>query len=131
MNNLSNNLAMLKLNWICDSIYFCFSKNIFPILSALKKPKKLEAITICSKENINIQVVVFKNRFPLRKCETHYSKQDSFLLKNKEAGAGPVAEWLNSCAPLKAAQCFLGSDPGHGYGTAHHALLRQHPTCHN
>ena len=29
------------------------------------------------------------------------------------------------------AQGFAGSDPGHGHGTAHQAMLRQCPTCHN
>ena len=46
-------------------------------------------------------------------------------------GAGPVAEWLGSRAPLQAAQCFVGSSPGRGHGTAHQATLRQHPTYHN
>ena len=46
-------------------------------------------------------------------------------------GAGPVAEWLSSCAPLQAAQCFVGWNPGCGPGTAHPAMLRRHPTCHN
>ena len=46
-------------------------------------------------------------------------------------GAGPVAEWLSSRAPLKAAQCFVGSNPGRGHDTAHQTTLRQRPTCHN
>ena len=46
-------------------------------------------------------------------------------------GAGPVAEWLSSRAPLQAAQCFVGSNPGRGHGTAHPTTLRQRPTCHN
>ena len=46
-------------------------------------------------------------------------------------GAGPVAEWLSSRAPASVAQGFTGSDPGRGRGTAHQAMLRQHPTCHN
>ena len=46
-------------------------------------------------------------------------------------GAGPVAEWLSSRAPLQAAQCFVGSNPGRGHGTAHQTTLRQRPTCHN
>ena len=45
-------------------------------------------------------------------------------------GAGPVAEWLSSCALLQAAQCFVGLNPGHGHGTAHQTTLRRHPTCH-
>ena len=45
--------------------------------------------------------------------------------------AGPVAEWLSSCAPLQAAQCSVGSNPGRGHSTAHQTTLRQRPTCHN
>ena len=46
-------------------------------------------------------------------------------------GAGPVAEWLSSRALLQAAQCFVGSDPGHGHGTAHRTALRRRPTRHS
>ena len=53
------------------------------------------------------------------------------VLKSGINGAGPVAEWLSSCAPLQAAQCFIGSNPGHGHGTAHQSTLRQRPTWHN
>ena len=42
--------------------------------------------------------------------------------------AGPMAEWLSLCAPLQAAQCFVGSNPGRGHGTAHQTTLRQRPT---
>ena len=45
--------------------------------------------------------------------------------------AGPVAEWLSSRAPLQAAQCFVGSGPGRGHGTARRAALRRRPACHN
>uniref|UniRef100_A0A8C4LYZ4 FCF1 rRNA-processing protein n=1 Tax=Equus asinus TaxID=9793 RepID=A0A8C4LYZ4_EQUAS len=31
----------------------------------------------------------------------------------------------------QAAQCFIGSNPGRGHGTAHQTTLRQRPTCHN
>uniref|UniRef100_A0A9L0JKG0 Cadherin like and PC-esterase domain containing 1 n=1 Tax=Equus asinus TaxID=9793 RepID=A0A9L0JKG0_EQUAS len=48
-----------------------------------------------------------------------------------EKGAGPVVEWLSSRALLQAAQCFVGSNPGHGHGTAHQTTLRQRPTYHN
>ena len=47
------------------------------------------------------------------------------------SGAGPMAEWLSLRAPLQAAQCFVGLNPGRGHGTAHQATLRQRPTCHN
>ena len=46
-------------------------------------------------------------------------------------GADPVAEWLSSRTPLQAAQCFIGSNPGRGHGTAHQTTLRQRPACHN
>ena len=52
-------------------------------------------------------------------------------VKNLIKGAGPVAEWLSSHSPLQAAQCFVGSNPGHGHGTTHQATLRQRPTCHS
>ena len=47
------------------------------------------------------------------------------------AGAGPMSKWLSSHAPLQWAQGFSGSDSGRRHGTAHQAMLRQHPTCHN
>ena len=49
----------------------------------------------------------------------------------RSLGAGHVAEWLSSRALLQAAQCFVGSNPGRGRGTAHQTTLRQRPTCHN
>ena len=52
-------------------------------------------------------------------------------LKKIPQGAGPMAEWLSSRAPLQAAQCFVSSNPGCGHGTAHQTTLRQRPTCHN
>ena len=42
-----------------------------------------------------------------------------------------MAEWLSLHAPLQAAQCFVGSNPGSGHGTARRATLRRRPTCHN
>ena len=41
---------------------------------------------------------------------------------------GQVAKFAHSAS---AAQGFEGSDPGCGHGTAHQAMLRWHPTCHN
>ena len=60
-------------------------------------------------------------------------KKCGLFLKStsKPLGADPVAEWLSSRAPLQAAQCFVGSSPGRGHGTAHQTTLRQRPTCHN
>ena len=46
-------------------------------------------------------------------------------------GAGPVAKWLNSRTPIQAAQCFIGSNPRRGHGTARQTTGRQCPTCHN
>ena len=40
-------------------------------------------------------------------------------LNQMAGGAGPVAKWLSSHAPLQAAQRFVGSNPGRGHGTAH------------
>ena len=42
-----------------------------------------------------------------------------------------MAEWLSLRALLQVAQCFVGSDPRCGCGTAHSAMLRWCPTCHN
>ena len=53
------------------------------------------------------------------------------IFKKQQEGAGPVAEWLSLRSPLQVAQCFVGSNPGRGHGTAHQTTLRQHPTCHN
>ena len=79
---------------------------------------------------------------PLPNCE--FLTQNMYLLhtvgeesetksrfKTSLKGAGPVAEWLSSRAPLQAAQCFVASKPGCGHGTAHQTTLRQCPTCHN
>uniref|UniRef100_A0A9L0TE86 Small nuclear RNA activating complex polypeptide 1 n=1 Tax=Equus caballus TaxID=9796 RepID=A0A9L0TE86_HORSE len=33
-------------------------------------------------------------------------------MSSRNRAAGPVAEWLSSRAPLQAAQCFVGSNPG-------------------
>ena len=48
-------------------------------------------------------------------------------LEEENDRAGPVAEWLSSCAPLQAAQCFVGWNPGRGHGAAHQTTLRQRP----
>ena len=47
------------------------------------------------------------------------SPSNKITLKNVWIGAGPVAEWLRSRAPLQAAQCFVGSNPGRGHDAAH------------
>ena len=61
----------------------------------------------------------------------HFMGLNSNIKKNIYREAGPTAEWLSSRAPLQAAQCFIGSNPGCGHGTAHQATLGQRPTCHN
>ena len=62
----------------------------------------------------------------------HHFIHLKYRIKNSLAiRAGPVAEWLSSRAPLQAAQCFIGSNPGHGHGAAHWATLRWRPTCYN
>ncbi|MEB3026041.1 hypothetical protein, partial [Parvimonas sp. M13] len=38
-------------------------------------------------------------------------KIKSLKKKKKKCGAGPVAVWLSSRAPLQAAQGFVGSNP--------------------
>ena len=63
--------------------------------------------------------------------QTSCSQIKRIPFKTPNMGAGPVAEWLSSRAPLQAAQCFIGSNPGRGHGTARQTTLRQRPTCHN
>ena len=42
-------------------------------------------------------------------------------------GASPVAKWLSSPTLLQVAQCFAGSNSGHGQGTAlSHAEVASH-----
>ena len=41
-----------------------------------------------------------------------------------------MAEWLFVCSAW-VAWGFISSDPGHRPSTAHQAMLRQRPTCHN
>ena len=38
-----------------------------------------------------------------------------------------MAEWLSSACSALAAQGFAGSDPGHGHGSVHQAMLRWNP----
>ena len=70
-------------------------------------------------ESNNVKAMLREVKFP------------NYFKNSVTQGAGPVAEWLSSRAPLQAAQCFVGSNPGRGHGTAHQTTLRQHPTCHN
>ena len=41
---------------------------------------------------------------------------------------GQVVKFAHS---VSVAQGFAGSDPGCRHDTAHQAMLRRHPTCHN
>ena len=41
---------------------------------------------------------------------------------------GRVVKFVSSAL---VAQGFTSSDPGHGHSTAHQAMLRRRPTCHN
>uniref|UniRef100_A0A8C4LBU3 Dynein light chain Tctex-type 2B n=1 Tax=Equus asinus TaxID=9793 RepID=A0A8C4LBU3_EQUAS len=78
-----------------------------------------------------VQVVIGEQRgegvFMAARCfwdaDTDNYTHDVFM--NFPTGAGPVAEWLSSRAPLQAAQCFVGSNPGRGHDTAHQTTLRQ------
>ena len=56
--------------------------------------------------------------------------------KNKVRKKKNQSGWLNGQAvkfthSALAAQSFAGLDAGCRHGTAHEAMLRQHPTCHN
>ena len=53
--------------------------------------------------------------------ESKYKKSD-----NGGWPHGRVVKFLRSTA---VAQCFVGSNPGRGHGTAHQATLRRCPTC--
>ena len=89
-----------------------WDKKILQEIVATKFPNLLENINLrCMKLSKPQAGLIFKNPIP--------------------SGAGPVAERLSSCAPLQAAQCFVGSGPGRGHDTAHQTTLRQRPTCHN
>ena len=52
----------------------------------------------------------------------------SCLKKNWGQPCCPVVKFTSSDS---VAQGFTGLNPGHGHGTAHQAMLRQCPTCHN
>ena len=58
------------------------------------------------------------DHFPLpgQKKYSKKTKREKIIGKahtlKTNVGAGPVGEWLSSCAPLQAAQCFVGSNLG-------------------
>ena len=84
-------------------------------------------------------VIMLRNNHPHKNGLNHWTKRlEIEKLKGKVKntgktfwGTGPVAERLSSHAPLQAAQGFTSLNPGRGHGTAHQAMLRRHPTCHN
>ena len=51
--------------------------------------------------------------------------------KNRERGGRPHGQAVKFVRSALVARGFAGSDPGRGHGTAHQAMLRQHPICHN
>ena len=51
--------------------------------------------------------------------------------KNTNGRGWPCGQVVKFARSALAAQGFVGSDPGCGPSTAHEAMLRQHPTCHN
>ena len=67
------------------------------------------------------------------KKERNFEKFKHFIYSkiNQQGAAGPMAKWLSWRTPLQAGQCFIGSNPRRGHGTAHQTMLRQRPTCHN
>ena len=58
-----------------------------------------------------------------RNVKTQYK-----ILEHRGQPCGQVAEFTHSPS---AAQDFTSLDPGCGHGTAHQAMMRWHPTCHN
>ena len=82
------------------------------------------------KESLIYGVKIFTGCLSSVKGSGLENRRNAFLRKGSP-GAGPVAEWLSSRAPLQAAQRFVGSNPGRGHGTAHQAMLRQRPTYHS
>ena len=50
--------------------------------------------------------------------------------KNAHRGQ-PRGRVVKFACSASLAQGFTGLDPGHGHGTAHQAMLRRRPTCHN
>ena len=75
--------------------------------------------------------LAFSNKVLINRTNSEESHSDVNCFKKVDLGAGPMAKWLSSHALLQAAQCFAGSDPGRGHGTAHQTTLRRRPTCHN
>ena len=63
-----------------------------------------------------------------KKEEKTKKRRDKQKTNARGRPRGRVVKFARSAS---AAQGFAGSDPGRGHGTAHQAMLRQHPTCHS
>ena len=62
---------------------------------------------------------------PQRKNQTNYASSKFKILGQPRR---QVVKFMRSALE---AWGFAGSDPGHGHGIAHQAVLRRHPTYHN
>ena len=59
-----------------------------------------------------------------------YNKE-FLLIKTLRDRGQPRGQVVKSTCSTLGAQGFAGLDPGCGRGTAHQAMLRRCPTCHN
>ena len=69
--------------------------------------------------------LVFWSKFMVSHCVFCFFKQKQ---KCRGRPYGRVVKFTHSAS---VAQGFAGSNPGRGHGTAHQAMLKRHPTCHN
>ena len=53
------------------------------------------------------------------------------IFKIPQFGGRPHGRVVKFVHSALVAQGFIHLDPGHGHGTTHQAMLRQHPTEHN
>ena len=66
------------------------------------------------------------------KWKRYPCKQMITVQRNKKIfGGQTLGQVVKFARSASAAQGFAGLDPGRGHDTAHQAMLRQHPTCHN
>ena len=143
----------VDINFVCKWISNFFSaiywKTTFPHLSLCQKSLDYIRRTLFFLSIVLLFLLFHLSRYTLESVcwyskivywdfnwvwvESIYQHGNNWRLKNMESflGAGPLAKWLSSRAPLQEAQCFVGSNPGRGHGTAHQTTLRQRPTCHN
>ena len=64
--------------------------------------------------------------FILKSLKNVHAKKKQIHFRGRPQGR--VVKFL---CPASAAQGFASSDPGHGHGTAHQAMLSRRPACHN